>query len=86
MDENDFPGVKSISEQIESLSKKKNTHKKVQKNDCKGGGLNVYGQPDRKISAFFDELPYLKCNFQTLVILHLSRNLHHSIHLASKAT
>ena len=26
---------------------------------CRGGGVNLYGQPDRKISVFFDDLPYV---------------------------
>ena len=59
MDENEFSGVKSISEHIESYSKIKNTPKKFHKKlTVRGGrGVNAYGQPDRKISAFFFTTP-----------------------------
>ena len=32
------------------------------KTDCKGGGVNPYGQSDRKIPGFFDGFPYLVCH------------------------
>ena len=51
MDENDFSGVKSLSEHIESLSKiKKNTPKKFSQKTDREVGVNAYGQP--KISVF----------------------------------
>ena len=53
-----FSCVKSVSRHIESYSKIKNTPKKFQKKlTVRGGGLNAYGQPDPKISAFFGDFP-----------------------------
>ena len=69
MDENDFSGVNSISEHIELYFKIKNTPKKnSQKADRKRGrgGLNAYGQPDRKISVFFGDFPY--CQSETTML------------------
>ena len=40
------------------IQDKKTHQKKSQKADCMGG-VNAYGQPDRKISAFFDDFPKL---------------------------
>ena len=55
-----FSCVKSISEHIELLSKIKKHTKKIHKKLTVWGGMggvNAYGQPDRKVSTFFYDSP-----------------------------
>ena len=51
----------------------KNTpQKKFKKADCKGGEVNACGQPDRKISAFFDDFPKLYGVLGTVSLFYFS--------------